>query len=140
MPMISSDTIWARSTFFKPEDGEDQEANPGVYGRTFARWTSERLREAGIEVDEVFGEDWGWCIMLTRRPCRIFVACGHRFGQVDEWGASVVAEPGILQRFRRKADAAPYVQRVYELLLDIMRRSPECGEVHTEAHTPRLAT
>lgn len=39
--------FWFNSTLFDVEAGEDEETSPGRYGRQFAKWLAERLRERG---------------------------------------------------------------------------------------------
>lgn len=49
--------IWVETSFFEIEPGEDQETNPGVYGRAFAHWLADRLRSRGEPVEQVLAED-----------------------------------------------------------------------------------
>jgi hypothetical protein len=36
---------WFKSSKFEIEPGEDEEINPGMYGRQLARWLKQRLTE-----------------------------------------------------------------------------------------------
>jgi hypothetical protein len=122
--MTQSEQYWVSTPFFTAEPGEEAETNPGRYGRAMARWLAEKLRERGQSVEEVFGEDWGWCIMLSTRPYRLWVGCGNRFGTENEWGAFVEAEPSLLQRARRSTDIRQAVQRVALMVEEILGQVP----------------
>ena len=51
------------------------EPNP-IPGHSFLEWIGPELRGAGFEVDEPFGEDWGWCLEVRNADGRYFVgAC-----------------------------------------------------------------
>jgi hypothetical protein len=66
-----------RTDFFKPIAGEDEETNPGVYGKALARWLAEKLKERGVSVDDVFGEDSFWLVDIHPKPFRLFLGCAN---------------------------------------------------------------
>jgi hypothetical protein len=130
--MTSGPQIWIETTYFKPESGEDQESNPGRYGRAFANWLAERFRARGEPVEQVLGADWGWCVMLRRQPYLLYVGCGNRSERTDEWGAFVEAKPGLWQKLFYRVDDRPVVARVHQVLSEIVREVPQVTKVWTE--------
>lgn len=124
--------IWVETNFFKVEPGEDEGTNPGRYGRAFANWISERLKVRGETVEQVIPEDWGWCVVLTRKPYLLWIGCGNRADRTDEWGAFVTAEPNVIQRFFRTVDTGPAVARLTKVLKEIMQEVPQAKKVWTE--------
>jgi hypothetical protein len=82
---------------FAIQPDEDEETNPGVYGRALATWLAGELRAAGVPVGEVFAEDFGWCFGVDDRSAQVHVTCssGHA---PDEWQVFVMAEGGLLKR------------------------------------------
>ena len=66
---------WFKSSEFEVEPGEDEETNPRLYGRQVASWLRGRFLALGYDVEEVFGEDWGWCVMCQRDPYMLWVSC-----------------------------------------------------------------
>lgn len=73
--MESGNGYWFTSSLFEAEPGEEVETNPRMYGRQPANWLRPRLSAFGYDVEEVFGEDWGWCVMCQRKPYSLWVAC-----------------------------------------------------------------
>jgi hypothetical protein len=124
--------IWAQTSFFQVEPGEDQQTNPGRYGRAFAHWLAEQFKARGESVQEVLPENWGWCVMLARKPYMLWVGCGNRNGNTDEWGAFVTAEPGVFQRLFSRPDTKPTVDRIHQALHEIMRQIPGATKVWIE--------
>lgn len=110
--------------FFAVEPGEDSETNPGCYGRALATYLADRLRTRGESVEGVIAEDFGWCVMLSRKPFMLWIGCGNVEDSTTEWLAYVVAEPGLLQRIFRSVDPAPELQRLSALLGEIMQAVP----------------
>ena len=74
--MTILEQFFFRSEMFRVELGEDEESNPFCYGRQLGRWLKARFAERGYTPEEVFAEDWGWCVMLSREDGRLWLACG----------------------------------------------------------------
>jgi hypothetical protein len=110
--------------YFAVEPGEDAQTNPGIYGRAFAHWLADRLRDHGEPVEGVIPEDFGWCVMLRRNPYRLWIACGNRDGSTTEWGAYVVAELSLAGRLFRRVDPGPEIARLTALLEQIVLSIP----------------
>jgi hypothetical protein len=132
--------IWIESTEFQPVPGEDEETNPGVFGKAFATWLAQRMRETGEPVVEVIAEDWGWCVIVQYRPYLLFIACrcgvgDHPFNpKIEEWAASAVAEPGLLQRLFRRVDPHPDLQRITTWLLENLPSAPGAKRVWVDGN------
>jgi hypothetical protein len=83
--------VWLESNSFLPIGGEEDETNPGVFGKAYAHWLADELRRSGEPVADIFGEDWGWCVMLRYKPYRLFIACSSGEGEhpseptLSEW-------------------------------------------------------
>jgi hypothetical protein len=130
--MTAAPQIWVETPFFEIESGEDEETNPGVYGRAFAHWLADRLKARGESVEQIVTEDWGWCVILTRKPYLLWIGCGNRADRTDEWGAFVTAEPGIFQRLFRTVDTRPAVAHLHRVLNEIMHEVPHAAKVWSE--------
>lgn len=126
--------FWFRSTLFEIEPGEDEETNPSCYGRQFARWLRDRLVAEGRLVEELIPEDWGWCLLVQRRPYLLWVGCGsiHDYaaakasdtlprGNEVVWSCTVVAEKSLFGRLRG-IDPAPDVDALFRHVKAIVER------------------
>jgi len=72
-----SPTISFRSDLFQIDPREDEETNPFCYGKSLAEWVRAKFEELGYTPEPVIGEDWGWCVMLKRKPFMLWVGCGN---------------------------------------------------------------
>ena len=91
--------FWFRSKMFRVALGEDAESNPFCYGRELGQWLKSKFTERGYSPEDVFAEDWGWCVMLSQTDGRLWLGCGNDrskfYGQVTpEQHASFVPEAG----------------------------------------------
>ncbi|WP_394176953.1 hypothetical protein [Thalassotalea litorea] len=66
---------WFKSTLFEIEKHEDEDTNPGCYGKSLATWLSTEFAKLGYET-EVIPEDWGWCVMCVYDDYLLWLGCG----------------------------------------------------------------
>jgi hypothetical protein len=69
--------LWFHSDLFSVDPREDEETNPFCYGKELAVWVSKKFQAAGYAPEPVIPEDWGWCVMLERKPFMLWVGCGN---------------------------------------------------------------
>lgn len=74
--VVKNEEIYFTSNLFQIVKGEEEDTNPGRYGKELGTWLCERLRSRGYHEAEVFPEDWGWCVMCSRQPFMLWVGCG----------------------------------------------------------------
>ena len=122
-----------RATGFLIQPGEDAETNPGVYGRALADYLVTQIRGRGVDVEMVIPEDFGYCIMLKRRPMRLWIACANRGGCTDEWIAFAVAEGGFLGRVMGNIHPAQQIDRISAMLGEITKAAPGVESYSLEA-------
>lgn len=121
------------STFFKPIAGEEDQTNPGRFGKALAQWIAEELRKAGTAIEGVIPEDFGWVVMVYRKPFPLWIACGNEDGSEERWVMYVVAEPSLFQRVLRRVNPAPAVAELEERLARIVQGAPGASDVSWEA-------
>ena len=64
------------SNNFNIEANEDNYTNPGIYGKNFAKWLANKLSSLSYKIDDIFPEDWGWCILLENGK---LIACNGEY-------------------------------------------------------------
>ena len=112
------------SDFFKPIPGEEEHTNPGCYGQALAAWLAERLQERGVPVEGVIPEDFGWVVMVSRKPFMLWLACSNTDGSTDEWMVYPVAELSVTQRLFKRVDPAPELERLRVHLAEVVPLIP----------------
>ena len=134
MAVASARGFWFKSSVFEAEPGEDEETNPRMYGRQVAEWLHKEFSALGYDVEDVFGEDWGWCVMCQRDPYRLWVGCvslqDHAYAQPDDpppppdhllWNVVPMAEvPFFRYLLRPKPDTEPGLRKIEAELEQIL--------------------
>ncbi|MDG2523987.1 hypothetical protein P6166_01240 [Stenotrophomonas sp. HITSZ_GD] len=67
---------WFRGTRFPVLPDEALDTGPGIYGRVLAHWLRDGLVAAGHRGARLYPAPWGWCIVVARKPCCLWVGCG----------------------------------------------------------------
>ncbi len=68
--------FWFTSTLFSIVAGEDNESNPGIYGKELGRWLCAQLEAKGYDRVHLIPEDWGWCVICSQENFFLWVGCG----------------------------------------------------------------
>ena len=110
--MKQSPLLEFESSAFPVAEGEDQQTNPGIYGKALAQWLAEQLRAAGVPAGEVIAEDFGWCVPVESKPHSLYVACASADDR-DQWRVFVFAEGGVMARLLGRDKSAESVASLF---------------------------
>ncbi len=56
-----------RSRKFPPYEGEEEQINPGLWGKRLAEYLVQKLSERGIKTEKIVAEDWGYYIPVQNQ-------------------------------------------------------------------------
>ncbi len=119
-----------RSAKFPAYPGEEEQVNPGLWGKRLAEYLHSQLTENGVALGEIYAEDWGWAIPLKHEAFPMWVGCG-RYQEYDD-GYLVFIEPSkpaIRKGLFRKIDTAADVERIAAILDRILSTDPEIWDL-----------
>jgi hypothetical protein len=110
------------SDAFPPYPGEDEEINPGVWGRRLVEFIVSKLPDHGITTDEFYTEDWGWEIPVKNEAFPIFIGCSN---QIEPGGSEFLCfidpcKPEVRRGFFKKVSTVADVARVADTLDKIL--------------------
>jgi hypothetical protein len=145
-----SDGYWFKSSLFEIEPGEDDEINPGIYGRQLTQWLKARLEAGGYAVEAVIAEDWGRCLMCQRSPFSLWVGVSsvddetRAAGEIPTkeaviWHCFATTEGGLRMRmFGKKNEIEASRAKLDATLLSILRSEPAINGV--TPHFPEMGS
>ena len=118
-----------RSSKFPPYEGEEEEINPGLWGKRLAEYLVKQLTERGINTEEMIAEDWGWYVPIQNDGFRLALCCGHQYGDDDQFLCFTDPKTPVVRKLFRKLDATPQLTQLVEALQKILATDPDIREV-----------
>lgn len=106
------------SNAFPPVAGEDDETNPGIFGRGLSEWLAEQLQGAGYEVKRLVAEDFGRLVEVAQPGCKLYVAASSTDETATQWRVYAFAEVGLLAKLRGSPSGG---EAVLKLMADLKR-------------------
>lgn len=121
--MKQSPLLEFESSAFAVAPGEDEETNPGIYGKALAQWLAEKLRRAGFPIGEVIAEDFAWCVPVDSRPHALYVACASG-DRPDRWRVFAFAEGGVMARLLGRDRSAEALASLFTAVRSCLESEP----------------
>ena len=88
-----------RSGAFPPYPGEEEEINPGVWGKRLAEFIHNGLKAEGFDVIEPAAEDWGWMVEIRNDAFPLWVGCGNLDGEPDGFLCFIEPSTPFVRKF-----------------------------------------
>ena len=118
-----------------------------MYGRQLAAWLKSQLDLRGHTIECIVAEDWGRCLMCANSEFALWVGCGSSpdYGTAKPgdpplpkesivWTCFAEAEPSFWQRYVKRLDTAPALERLDSALRDILLNEPGIQMLGTESN------
>ena len=128
--LVTSPTLSFESAAFPIAEGEDAETNPGIFGKALAEWLSKRLNERGVQANEPFAEDWGWCVELANQKHPTGLACASEDDAA--WRVYAFVDLGFLGAFRGKDAAVSAVNDLIGKVKELLSSEPSVSNLRSD--------
>jgi hypothetical protein len=118
-----------RSAKFPAYPGEEEEINPGLWGKRLTEYLAQKLAERGIETEPFSVEDWGCYLPVKNEGFRLALCCGHQNGDDDQF--QVFTEPSTpkIKKLFRTIDATEPLTKLVRAVREILEADPEIREI-----------
>ena len=93
-----------RSDRFPAYDGEEEQINPGLWGKRLAEFLRDNLRKEGFETEEPVADDWGWMVPVANEQFRLWIGCGHYQEYPDGFLCFIEPHTPFVRKLLRKID------------------------------------
>ncbi len=118
-----------RSDKFPPYENEEEEINPGLWGRRLAEYLVTNLKEKGIPIEEPIAEDWGYYIPIENKGFRLAICCGHQDGDDDEFLCFTEPSTPTVKKLFKKIDASLQLEEIAKAMNEIFSSDSEIREL-----------
>jgi len=118
-----------RSAKFPPYEGEEEQINPGLWGKRLAEYLVQKLSDKGIKTDGILGEDWGYYIPVQNEGFKLAICCGHQNGDDDEFLCFTDPASPVVKKLFKTIDATAQLSRLTEALQQVLSSDPEIRDI-----------
>jgi hypothetical protein len=118
-----------RSDKFPAYEGEEEQINPGLWGKRLAEYFVEKLKGTEIETEEIIPEDWGWYIPIKNEGFRLAICCGHQNGDDDEFLCFTDPDKPVIKKLFKKIDATEQLTRLVTAMERILASDPDIRNI-----------
>ena len=120
-----SDLIRFESNEFSDVSGDDDQTNPGIFGKTLASWIAGQIGGG-----EPIAEDFGWCVPMPPKS-GLYVACASG-DTPDAWQVFVFEQRPIFAGLFWKKSAGQNVESLFSRVKELLDRSSKVRNVVVE--------
>jgi hypothetical protein len=114
-----------KSDKFPAYEGENDQINPGLWGKRLAEYLEQKLKAEDFEMEEMNAEDWGWRLPIKNASFPLWIGCGHQSGEDDEYLCFIHPDKPIISKLFKKISTTQLVSRVAEALEKILTSDPD---------------
>ena len=117
------------STDFAPYEDEDEQINPGVFGKRLADFLAEGLSAHGFKVRCVGAEDWGWMVELENETFPLWIGCANY--EEFENGFLCFIEPSkpYIRKWFKKIDTSSTVEPLASAIESLLLGSGKVSQL-----------
>lgn len=108
--------IQFQSSAFPAFASEDEDINPGVFGKRLADYLASELPARGLHVESVDYEDWGWRIDLRNEAFPLWIGCSNYDEFPDGFICHIHPSKPYVSRWFKKVPTGETVERVANAL------------------------
>ena len=109
-----------RSENFPPYEGEEEQINPGVWGRRLAEFLRNGLQVQGFQTEEPRAEDWGWVLPISNEEFRLWVGCGHYQEYSDGFLCFIEPHQPSVRKFLKRIDTREKVSALQRAMDNVL--------------------
>ena len=118
-----------KSSAFPAYEGEEEELNPGRWGRRLAEFIKSKLEEEKIETEDIYSEDWGIAVPIKNDDFPIWIGCGNSEESEDGFLCFIEPSKPSIRRWFWKIDTTSKVSKISDALDKILRSHSEIHEI-----------
>lgn len=102
-----------RSDLLPPYEDEEEQINPGVYGKRLAEFVRDGLRTEGFEASDLRAEDWGWIVPIANPQFSLWIGCANYQEYPDGFLCFIEPHEPSIRKLLKKIDTRERVSALH---------------------------
>jgi len=123
------------SEAFPPYESEEEQINPGRYGKRLADFLADGLKNHNFQVTSVSPEDWGWMVELENTEFPLWVGCGNYEEYANGFLCFIEPSKPTIRKWFKKIKTTDVVERLASAIESILEQSNEISNIRWWSET-----
>lgn len=105
-----------RSSAFPAQPGEEEQINPGVWGKALADYLRAEMPKRGVETGAPYAEDWGWALPIKHDAFPVWIGCANYEEYEDGFLCFIEPSKPVIRKLFSKIDTTEKVRQVADAI------------------------
>ncbi|TYA84424.1 hypothetical protein [Seonamhaeicola marinus] len=117
--------IYIKSELFPAYPGEEEEINPGRFGKRLAEFIKELLIKENIEVADLYSTDYSYELRLDQFKFSVYISTGNIDEEKNEFLISISPKKEFKRKLFKKIPTKETVTKIYNVIKKGILNNPE---------------
>lgn len=114
---------------FPPNESEEEEINPGMYGKRLADFLADGLKDHEFHVTSVSPKDWGWMIELENKEFPLWVGCGNYEEYTKGFLYFIEPSKPAIRKWFKNINTTDTIERLASAIESILEQSDKVSNM-----------
>ena len=122
-------SIYLKTSLFPPYPDEEEDINPGRFGKRLGEFVKDVLEKNGIEVADLYATDSCYELRIDQFDFPVYIQTGNLDGEKTEFLISIEPKKPFVRKWFRKIPTAPIVEQLSTALLQACEENDKIAVV-----------
>ena len=104
---------------------EEDEINPGRFGKKLAEFIKNLLIEKDIAVADLYSTDYSYELRLDQFQFKVYISIGNIDGELNEFLISINPKKEYIRKLFKKISTKETIQKIFKTIKDGIEDNPE---------------
>ena len=117
--------IYIKSELFPAYSGEEDDINPGRFGKRLAEFTKSLLIKENIEVADIYSTDYSYELRLDQFQFSVYISTGNIDGEKNDFLISISPKKEFKRKLFKKISTKETVTKIYNIIKNGITDHPD---------------
>jgi len=116
--------IYIKSELFPPYPREEDDINPGRFGKRLAEFTKSLLSAKNIDVADLYPTDYSYELRLDQFKFNVFISIGNIDDKKNEFLISISPKKEFKRKLFKKIPTKETIEKIYDTIKKGIKDNP----------------